>query len=111
MDDDKGANVLKPQQRWQTRVLIRAHHLLAMGAFMAIVTLSWADQILKALPLRIVPDEVRDPSVLIRVAVWFVTRSPGIQIGIFVASFAWYLYANLQLSRLSTEQKLPLGVV
>ena len=107
MNDDKGANGLEPQQRWQTRMLIRAHHLLAMGACMAIVTLSWADQILKALPLRIVPDEVRDPSVLIRVAVWFVTRSTGIQIGVLVVSFAWYLYANLQLSRLSTQQKLP----
>jgi hypothetical protein len=75
------------QKRWQTKVLIQIHLWLAMVVLLATVTLSWADQLLRVLPLTLTPGGPKEPSLLINVALWFITCSPIVKIGIFVVAF------------------------
>lgn len=92
------------KKRWLRNLLIRFHHLLASSVFLAIASLFWADLILNALPLTLTPGVKKEPSLLLYPALWFLSCSLAVKIGMLVVAFLWYMYANFFAASLNTKQ-------
>ncbi|MCD2166427.1 hypothetical protein [Comamonas koreensis] len=92
------------KKRWQINLLIRFHYHLASIVSLAILSLFWADLILNALPLTLTPGVKKEPSLLLYPALWFLSCSLAVKIGMLVVAFLWQMYANFFVVSLNTKR-------